>query len=423
MALVRRPFFLCAVLFSGALGLAGCTSAKSNRAALPLQERIDRALSAATGFLLDRQSPDGAWRSETYGAFKDGGSLTPLALQALLATPASDQRDAACHKGAAYLAAMVQPDGSIDAGPHGLSYPVYTAALAVQALSLSDTESHRRGRAGWLAFLRQRQLTEELGWQPTDREYGGWGFSSGLPRKPPPGEAVPPLVESNLSATVFALDALRTDGKVDDAIRRKALVFVQRCQNYCDDSKRRDPALDDGGFFFIYDDPVRNKAGVAGTDGAGRKRYRSYGSTTADGLRALLRCGLPLDHPRVVAARQWLEKHFSADSHPGAYAQDRASARPAVYYYYCYSLARAFKEAGVNEVPAGTGEVRWVEGLAEALLRHQREDGSWSNPAVAVREDDPVVASCLAVTALAACRAGTTGNADGTVTPRRALAQ
>ena len=44
-------------------------------------------------------------------------------------------------------------------------------------------------------------------------------------------------------------------------------------------------------------------------------RYHSYGSPTADGVRALVRCGLAHDHPRVLAARAWLA--ISADTSGG----------------------------------------------------------------------------------------------------------
>ena len=37
--------------------------------------------------------------------------------------------------------------------------------------------------------------------------------------------------------------------------------------------------FDDGGFFFIPNDSVRNKAGITGKDTTGRDRYASYGST------------------------------------------------------------------------------------------------------------------------------------------------
>jgi hypothetical protein len=39
--------------------------------------------------------------------------------------------------------------------------------------------------------------------------------------------------------------------------------------------------------------------------------------------------------------------------------------------------------------------------LVEELLRRQRDDGSWVNPAHAVREDEPVAATSFALIALA----------------------
>src|SRR5207302_5777658 len=130
-----------------------------------------------------------------------------------------------------------------------------------------------------------------------------------LPRKPKPGEFVPPLLESNLSATVYALDALRAAGTpANDPAYRKALQFVVRCQNYPDDRNAVDPTFDDGGFHFIDDDAARNKPGPVGRDASGRERFRSYGSTTADGYHALRLCGLVPDDARVAAALGWLRQ-------------------------------------------------------------------------------------------------------------------
>jgi squalene-hopene/tetraprenyl-beta-curcumene cyclase len=348
------------------------------------------------------QAGDGAWRSDTYGAFKDGGALTGLAVLALQTAPSTPELETACHKGQAFLAGLVQPDGSITSGPQGLSYPVYTSSLAVTALSGPGCAGYRREQRAWLAFLQQRQLTEALGWQPTDKQYGGWGYSSGLPRKPAPGELVSPLVESNLSATLFALEALKAAGcPADSPACEKALAFVERCQNYCDDPKMYDPALDDGGFFFIYDDAVRNKAGLAGKDRQGRERFHSYGSTSADGLRALLTCGLPGEHARVRAARSWLEKNFRADAPSGTYAANRESSRSAVHYYYCASVGRALKAIQMKGQGAPT---RWAEKLSGELVKRQQTDGSWTNPLVTFREDDPIVATAFALIALSACR-------------------
>jgi squalene-hopene/tetraprenyl-beta-curcumene cyclase len=394
------------IAFAVGIGvLAGCANRGSEQAGIRSVDRIDRARASAIRFLLDRQSADGAFRSDTYGAFKDGTALTGLVLLTLHTASSSAAIDDAARRGAAYLASMVKPDGTIDEGQHGLSYPVYTAATAVAVLSVPGNTAYRRQRDAWLRYLRQRQLTEELGWRPEDKPYGGWGYCAGIPRKPTSGQPARPLTESNLSATVYALEAIRgSDCLPDESAFQKALVFVGRCQNYGPPDRTSDRDFDDGGFFFIYDDPVRNKAGVAGKDGTARKRFASYGSTTADGLRALLACGLPRDHPRVTAALAWLKKNSHADMHPGAYAKDRASARPALYYYYCHSIAKAFQAAGVKTLEIQGKQIHWAEALADALVSRQQPDGSWSNPAVAVREDDALLATSFATAALAVCR-------------------
>jgi hypothetical protein len=58
----------------------------------------------------------------------------------------------------------------------------------------------------------------------------------------------------------------------------------------------------------------------------------------------------------------------------------------------------------VEELATPRGKVRWAEALADRLVQRQRPDGSWSNPLVPQREDDPLVATSLAALALASCR-------------------
>jgi squalene-hopene/tetraprenyl-beta-curcumene cyclase len=385
----RREFVFSAV--PGALGLlvAYCRPAGADYGP-GFPERAARARARAADYLVGCQAADGAWRSDTYGTFRDGTALTPLALNALLAAAPDRRRPA--DRAAAYLAAMTRPDGGITPPAYGFDFALYTAALTVTALSHPAVAGHRSARDAWLAYLWQRQLTEDLGWKPEDRPYGGWGYSRGLPRKPRAGELIPPLTESNLSATTFALHALRTAGvPADDARLARALVFVRRCQNWEDDPARRDRAADDGGFFFIYDDPVRNKAGTAG------KRYHSYGSATADGLRCLAACGVAESDPRRIAARDWLVRHFWPGHHPGDYEPQREPDRMAVYYYFAASLARC---------PAGSILAVILRDLAEDLLRRQREDGSWLNPVGLVREDEPIIATSFALLALAGVNGG-----------------
>jgi len=343
----------------------------------PVGERIVRALARGIEFLLRQQSDDGAWRSDTYGTFKDGPALTPLALHALQEAdhPAGPARE----RSARYLARMAKPGGSIDAGPAGLDYPVYTAALAVQSLSNENPTEFRAARDVWLAFLLARQLTEPNGWAPADPEYGGWGYCRTVPKKSMPGVLAPPLVESNLSATVFALDALHAAGHRDDARMRAAGRYVARMQNR------------DGGFHFIDGDPVRNKAGFP----ANSPTPNSYGSATADGVRGLLRTGRD-----AAAGRRWLVERFRPDTHPGDYVPAHESNREAVYFYYAASAAKTLRELKATEAGGG----RWAERLGAELADRQQPDGSWRNPVSLVREDDPVTATCWAVTALANCR-------------------
>jgi hypothetical protein len=359
---------LAVILFSL---LAGCSPppAVPDPPPTPARSPAD-ALAAGVKYLVGRQSPDGAWRSDVYATFKDGPALTPLVVVALQA--AGDPASAAARrKGSEYLAGLIRPDGTAVAE---IDYPAYTAALSAVALSHPDNQDLLAARDRWLRYLLDRQLTERLGWSPDDKEYGGWGYCRVIPEKPRPGALAPPLVESNLSATVYALDALRAAGVADRAVYEKALVFVRRCQN------------DDGGFHFVYDDPVRNKAGSPDPS-AKPARFHSYGSTTADGLRALRLAGEP-DAGRIDRARGWLERHFRADRHPGGYVPAHEPNRDAVYFYYAASVGRA--------LPGRAKEV------AAELVKRQAADGSWANPVELVRENDPIVATSQAVIALAA---------------------
>lgn len=130
---------------------------------------------------------------------------------------------------------------------------------------------------------------------------------------------------------------------------------------------------------------------------------------TADGVRALVRLGLPLDHPRVVAAAGWLERNFDPTRNPGDFVATSEVRRDSSYYYWMWSAAHALRDLGKVTLHMPRGDVRWAEALAETLLARQRGDGSWSNPASEMREDDPVVATAFATAALGVCRIALTG--------------
>ena len=383
--------------------LAGCEPRQQPPA--ELRTRIDEANMAAVRFLLSKQSADGAWRSETYGTMTDGITLTGPVMKALMFGPPGTETTAAIDRAAKYLCSWVSEDGSIQRDDRVPDFPVYSASLAVIALSRLPADEPLDARDAWLALLREHQLTEQLGWDRSDPAYGGWGYSIVPPHKPDGANPTRPPFDADLSSTLFAIGALRLAGIwVDDPALEKALVFVQRCQNYHEADDEPDPNFDDGGFFFTPTNDMQNKAGIAGTDNQGRLRYHSYGSATADGVRALLRCGLQPDDPRVVAARQWLERHFTTTSNPGVFEPMREQDRDAAYYYYCWSVSHAFRQLTITTFQQDGRTVNWAEDLAEELLRRQRKDGSWANHHSFVKEDDPLIGTMLAAAVLANCR-------------------
>jgi len=373
--------------------------------------RIDSSLDAAARFLLARQSEDGAWRSRCYGPLKDGPSLTPQILAGLRLSSLSDQkRLESIRRGRAYLSSLVNDDGRIEAA---LRFPIYTAAVASRVAALDSSDRHGlREQCAWIECLRAGQLNGALGWSESDACFGGWGYSVSPPRKPERGQSRNPPASSNVSATVFCLDALRGAGnRSDNPACVAALTFVERCQNFSEDLTASDTAFNDGGFFFTPGDGAWNKAGPAGIDSSGNARFHSYGAPTADGLRALLDCGLPPDHPRVLAARHWLESHFDATKVPGSFEPDREVLRNASYYYYAASLSQALQRLGIKTVRSQGGSVEWATVLTREILQRQKADGSWANEFTDAKEDDPLVATPQAMMALHACRQQLAANA------------
>jgi hypothetical protein len=353
---------------------------------VPVRTRA-QALALGVDYLVAQQWRDGSWRSDVYATFKDGTALTPLAVTALQEAHDAGVRgtviDGTLTRAYGFLARFVK-DGVVVPPADGFDYPIYTAALALKALSHPTAKEFAEHRNAWVKYLKERQLTEKLGWKPEEKQFGGWGYCRVIPKKPEPNTFAPSLIESNLSATLFALDALRAADALDQETAKTVAIFVRRCQNA------------DGGFHFIYDDPTRNKAGKANDDPL---LFHSYGSTTADGLQALALCNDPADKDRRDAARKWLIENFSADKHPGTYVKAHEPNRDAVYYYYAASATRAFRDHKL-ELPNGRD---WTAEWSVELARRVAKDGSWTNPVELVRENEPLVATSNAVLALVRC--------------------
>lgn len=369
--------------------------------------RVDAALAKAAAYLVSRQDADGAYRSGVHGSFRDGVGLTPHVASVL---PFIDTGDgtarAAYRRSVDHLLSFVNDRGELEREFRHPAFPVYTLAAASWVVTLE----HRAGRHGvaeraFLDALLRRQLSRDNGWSESDLDFGGWGYFFDLPTKPSDPAMRHSLLRSNLSATVYAIGAMKhAKHDLGGDAWADALRFVERCQNFEPDPARRDERFDDGGFTFGPDDAAANKPGIAGVDRHGRTRLASYGSMTADGLRALIQCGAGLDDPRVVAAIGWLGRNFDVERNPGVYAPDRVVLADATYYYWLWSLSHATRRAGVVTLETPGGRVVVAERVIEALLARQQPDGSWKSHNSEGREDDPLVATPFAAAALRVCR-------------------
>ncbi len=336
----------------------------------PLRPSIE----AGVDYLLACQSEAGSWHSEYYGNLRSGAGISSLVLYGLAHVYGSGEAPAALAGCRAWLLQAAQAHGVVCAPDGSRDYPVYATALylsAVRRLDVPLEDSLRVTLRGWLVAA---QLCERQGWRPGEAEFGGWDFLAGAPGRNSAG--------SNISLGACVLEALGSGDSLSVARALRWAAGVQALPG-------------DGGFCFTPagSDPA-NKAGAA------EQRGLSYGSATVDGLRLLGAAGLAADHPRVEAALGWLEQHATVAEVPGLRDDDPDRWSQALFYYYAAMLAKVFQQW--PEEPRWAALARkWGASLALEIEARQESDGSWSNPEPNMREDDPLVATPLALIALA----------------------
>jgi squalene-hopene/tetraprenyl-beta-curcumene cyclase len=321
-------------------------------------------LAKAAEYLWSQQADDGGWHSKTYGLMRSGQSLTPFVLDALLDVPAAITKtvmaapEAAVERAVAFIKRNLK-DGLLGLNGDSLDYPNYATGLAVRALCRAKVGDRQAPVNDMLRALRAQQFTELNGWHRDDAPYGAWGMG-GQVRTPPDAGHV------DLAMTRYVLEGFAAAGvKPPDEALTKALVFIEHCQN------------PDGGFYFSTVEADINKAG-GGADGG---KFRSYGSTTADGILALRACGVAKDDSRMKRAMDWLRTHHKVDRVPGFEATAREVWSHGLRYYYMAAVSSAMPELNTPLLPA-------------------RADGSWSNPVNIVKEDDPLIATPFALRVL-----------------------
>jgi squalene-hopene/tetraprenyl-beta-curcumene cyclase len=367
------------------------------------------ALAKAKDYLWSQQHDDGSWRSEQYAVMRSGQALTPFVLHTLLASSKSLTKEqlAKAELAIEFIAAHLDKDGAIGkSDPDILEYPVYSTAyalLAVERLQGMNKLLVKEGDAlSWKLqpFLIEAQFNKNSGFDRSMPAFGGWGFD----KAQSPGESG----HMDLAHTRRALMALAAADERLPALADFRFGLAQNTQRFLAVVQKRPETLEiqpvpegverpqeipfDGGFYFS---PVVLQANKGRLEKDGNT-WRSYATATCDGILALLAAGVPKDDERVTAAVEWLKLHSNLDYPQGIPTDYPEPWGDALKYYHFAVRAEVYDAL---DFPAAEKQA-----LAEKLAALQRPDGSFVNTeSPLMKEDDPLLATALAVVALSHC--------------------
>jgi hypothetical protein len=345
-----------------------------------LAAKAKEVLAKAATYLATQPGRDGGWHSQTYGQLKDGAGVTALALYALSFLPLDDRQKLAqpidrglafFDQGLARRKTIASPDGTLD-------YPTYAAAMWLVTRQRLGKPAPPAQTAIVRNYLLSAQVAEDRGFAPDHPQYGGWDFLG-------QEDAQGITTGTNVSVTAHVLAAIASEAAADKHVAaaiERAKAWVLRCQQA------------DGGFCFTTEPmSLNNKAGFLDEQ---RLQPRSYGTATCDGILALLAVGMNGDAKPVRKAVAWLTEHKSLDLVPGFEdAPPELGWQRGLRFYYYASLAQVLSLLADPERTARR------EALAKLLVAAARPDGSFVNESDRMRENDPLIATPLAIIALA----------------------
>lgn len=317
-----------------------------------------KMLAKAADFLRTSQGADGSF----------SGSVTP-AITAIVAAGllhnGYSPDDPLVAKSLKYVEGFVQKDGGVY--KPGSTHRNYETAVAIDAFAAANDDGrYDKLLKGADAFLKGLQWDAGEGKDKADLYYGGAGYGS---HKRP-----------DLSNTAFLIDALKATGTgPNDPAMQKALVFVSRCQNL-ETAHNTTPFAaknPDGGFYYTPAGGGKSEAGETPQGG-----LRSYGSMTYAGLKSMIYAGVDKDDPRVKAAFQWVQDHYTLDENPNM-------GLAGLYYYY-HTVAKALDAMDVKTLKDAKGrQHNWRKELTAELAERQNDNGSWTNTNARWLEGNP----------------------------------
>jgi hypothetical protein len=344
----------------------------------PISER-QAAIDRGIAWLLKQQAQDGGWHSSTYGQLKDGAAVTALVLDTLSQLPADQIKPhrPAIESGFRFLEPGLAKRGTVAAPDGSLDFPTYASALVLTAIARlgQQVDIPARWSPALRDYLLAAQLLEPRGFASDHPSYGGWDFLGAR-------DAAGITTGTNVSVVAHVLEGLATDkSAAADKARAAAQHWLLRCRR-------------PGGGFCFTPEPMslNNKAEFA--DEA-RTQPRPYGTATCDAIRALLVCGLTEKDDAVQQGIAWLTKRPALEVVPGFEDLPAETEwRRGLRFYYYVGLARILPHMTAAEQTTRAADITRI------LLNDQHANGYWQNESDRMRENDPLIATCFAVSTL-----------------------
>lgn len=369
----------CWILLPLALVCGSSFAFADEPAKWPAEAKV--ALDRGVKWLVSKQAKeDGGWHSTTYGSLKDGAAVTTLSVYTLSRLTSKEDRAAqrpAVDRGLAFLeigrkaraGPIASPDGSFD-------YPTYATAMWITTRRNLGIKREEEDTLA-LIWLVSAQLAEARGFEPAHPGYGGWDLLG-------VDDATAITTGSNVSVTLFALEALEPyEENAAVLAKKRAVKWLERCR-----------AQGNGGGFAFTPETAehQHKAGMTSDK---PPRAVSYGTTTADGLQAMLFAGVEADNEMFRAPLSWLEKRSAVEAVPGFEdLSPEIGWQRGLRFYYAQSLASV-----IPQLPEPARTQR-RNALAQSLIKSQQMDGSWKNESARMREDDPLISTAFVILAL-----------------------
>jgi squalene-hopene/tetraprenyl-beta-curcumene cyclase len=349
--------------------------------AASLAQNREQAIARGIAYLVSQQAEDGSWAKGNIG-------ISALCTQALLAGGKTIQ-DPTVRKAVDFLAKQQTEDGGI----HDVGLENYTTSIALMVLVKADPKTYASHIEKAKAYLIAHQWDEAESIDTGHPWYGGAGY--GQHERP------------DLSNEAFFLEAMHQAGvPKDHPLWKKAQVFLSRTQDRSESNDGVFVGTDSGGFVYSPHGGGESKAETVDLPN-GKKGLKAYGSMTYAGFKSFIYAGLTRDDPRVLAALDWIRRHWTFDENPELGQQG-------LFYYYM-TAARALAAWGEPAIMDARRRTHdWRAELSDSILRRQRENGSWFNEAERWFEGEqvPVVPTSYCILALVECRQPATSGAS-----------